>query len=127
MSLEFIMELYIPVVLAACLVLGFVLKRWCPADNKWIPTILVVVGAILGCVANGGISLDSVVAGAVTALASTGLHQAFKQLLKLDAPESTEASCLDKETAEALIQADMDAAERERHEETQNGEQNGEG
>jgi hypothetical protein len=113
MSLEFIMELYIPVVLAACLVLGFILKRWCPTDNKWIPTILVVVGAVLGCVANGGISLDSVVAGMVTGLASTGFHQAFKQLLKLDVPESTESSCVNKEAAEALIQADMDAAEKE--------------
>ncbi|MCI9598301.1 MAG: hypothetical protein HFE75_13590, partial [Firmicutes bacterium] len=103
-------------VLAACLVIGFVLKRWCPTDNKWIPTILVVVGAVLGCVANGGITLDGVVAGAVTGLASTGLHQAFKQLLKLDAPESTEQSCVDRETAEALVQADMDAAEKERAE-----------
>ena len=101
MSLEFIMELYMPVVLAACLVIGFVLKRWCPTDNKWIPTILVVVGAVLGCVVNGGISLESIVAGAVTALASTGLHQAFKQLLKLDTPESTEATRMDRETAEA--------------------------
>ena len=113
MSLEFIMELYMPVVLAACLVIGFVLKRWCPTDNKWIPTILVVVGAVLGCVANGGITLDGVVAGAVTGLASTGLHQAFKQLLKLDAPESTEQSCVDRETAESLIQADMDEAQKE--------------
>lgn len=113
MSLEFIMELYMPVVLAACLVIGFVLKRWCPTDNKWIPTILVVVGAVLGCVANGGITLDGVVAGAVTGLASTGLHQAFKQLLKLDAPESTEQSCVDRETVESLIQADMAAAAKE--------------
>lgn len=114
MSMEFITDMYIPVVMIACLVIGVILKKWYPLDNKWIPTILVVAGAALGCVANGGISLDSVVAGAVTALASTGLHQAFKQLLKLDAPESTEASCLDRETAESLIQADMDAAQKER-------------
>lgn len=116
MNLEFIMDMYIPVVMIACLVLGFILKKWYPLDNKWIPTILVAVGAVLGCVANGGITLDSVVAGMVTGLASTGFHQAFKQLLKLDAPESTETSCLDRETAEALIQADMDAAEKERAE-----------
>ncbi len=113
MNLDFIAELYIPVVLIACLVIGVVLKKWYPLDNKWIPTILVVVGAVLGCVANGGISLDSVVAGMVTGLASTGLHQAFKQLLKLDVPESTESTCLDRKTAESLIQADMDAAQKE--------------
>ena len=102
MSMEFIADMYMPVVLAACLVLGFILKRWCPTDNKWIPTILVVVGAVLGCVVNGGISLESIVAGMVTGLASTGLHQAFKQLLKLDAPA------------------------KKHHEETQNEERNGE-
>lgn len=114
MNLNFVVELYIPIVMTACLVLGFILKKWYPLDNKWIPTILVAVGAVLGCVANGGIALDSVVAGAVTGLASTGFHQAFKQLLKLDVPESTEASCINKEAAEALIQADMDAAQKER-------------
>ncbi|MCI9596547.1 MAG: hypothetical protein HFE75_04470 [Firmicutes bacterium] len=113
MNLEFIMDMYIPVVMIACLVLGFILKKWYPLDNKWIPTILVAVGAVLGCVANGGIILDGVVAGAVTGLASTGLHQAFKQLLKLDAPESTEQSCVDRETVESLIQADMAAAAKE--------------
>ncbi len=116
MNLDFITELYIPVVLIACLVIGVVLKKWYPLDNKWIPTVLVVVGAVLGCVANGIVTLDSVVAGAVTGLASTGFHQAFKQLLKLDVPESTESTCVDRETAEALVQADMDAAEKEQTE-----------
>ncbi len=113
MNLDFITDMYIPVVLIACLVIGVILKKWYPLDNKWIPTILVVVGAVLGCVANGGITLESVVAGMVTGLASTGLHQAFKQLLKIDVPESTEQSCMDRETAESLIQADMDAAAKE--------------
>ncbi|NBI65080.1 hypothetical protein D3Z38_19070 [Clostridiales bacterium] len=110
MNLDFITDMYIPVVLIACLVIGVILKKWYPLDNKWIPTILVVVGAVLGCVANGGITLESVVAGMVTGLASTGLHQAFKQLLKIDTAESTESTCLDRETAESLIQTDMDVA-----------------
>lgn len=116
MNLEFIMDMYAPIVMAACLVIGVILKKWYPMDNKWIPTILVVIGAFIACVANGGITLESVVAGMVTGLASTGLHQAFKQLLKIDAPESTESTCLDRETAESLIQADMDAAEKEQAE-----------
>ena len=81
MNLDFIFEMYIPLVMAACLVVGFILKKWCPADNKWIPTILVILGAVLGCVAGGEISLGNIVAGAVTGLASTGLHQVFKQLV----------------------------------------------
>lgn len=113
MDLNFIVDMYIPVVMAACLVLGFVLKRWCPTDNKWIPTILVAVGAVLGCVANTGITLEYIVAGAVTGLASTGLHQAFKQLIGVGKTESDEGACMIEEAAEALIQAEMDAAEKE--------------
>ena len=80
MDLNFITEMYIPVVMAACLVAGFILKKWVPADNKWIPTIVTVLGAVLGCIALG-VSLEAIVAGAVTGLASTGLHQVFKQLI----------------------------------------------
>ena len=116
MSLDFITELYIPVVMAACLVVGLVLKKWCPTDNKWIPTVLVILGAILGCIASAEISLESMVAGAVTGLASTGLHQVFKQLLNLGAGESSERKPYDEEAAETLLQADMDATEKE-HEE----------
>ena len=92
MNLDFIIEMYIPLVMAACLVVGFILKKWCPADNKWIPTILVILGAVLGCVAGGEISLGNIVAGAVTGLASTGLHQVFKQLVvgEKEAAEQTD-------------------------------------
>ena len=113
MSLDFITELYIPIVLAACLVVGFILKKWCPADNKWIPTVLVLLGAVLGCVASGSISLESIVAGAVTGLASTGLHQVFKQLLGLGNNDAIETKIYDKVAAETHLQADMDAAEKE--------------
>lgn len=84
MDLNFITELMIPLVMAACLVTGFILKKWAPGDNKWIPTILVILGAVLGCASNMQISLENMVAGAVTGLASTGLHQVFKQLLGID-------------------------------------------
>lgn len=113
MSLDFITELYIPIVLAACLVVGFVLKRWIPTDNKWIPTVLVLLGSVLGCVASGSISLESIVAGAVTGLASTGLHQVFKQLLNLGNNEPAEIKHYDKEATETRLQADIDAAKKE--------------
>ena len=81
MDLSIIAKMYIPIVLAACLVIGYVLKKWIPTDNKWIPTILAIAGAILGCWAYKDITMVSVFGGAVTGLASTGLHQAFKQLI----------------------------------------------
>lgn len=69
----------IPEVVALCLVLGFIIKQWIKdVDNKWIPTIVAVVG--IGCaVILNGLTVGAVVGGAVSGLASTGLHQLFKQ------------------------------------------------
>lgn len=69
----------IPEVVALCLVLGFIIKQWVKdVDNKWIPTIVAVVG--IGCaVILNGFTIGAVVGGAVSGLASTGLHQLFKQ------------------------------------------------
>ncbi len=82
MEMEIFGGMYIPIVMAACLITGFILKKWIKdLDNKWIPTILVVFGAVLGCLANRGITLENVVAGAFSGLATTGMHQTFKQLI----------------------------------------------
>lgn len=87
MELSFLTEHYVPVVMAACLVAGYCIKHISWLDtvgNEYIPSILAALGAVLGCVAAGGVSLENVVYGAVTGLASTGLHQAFSQLLGLN-------------------------------------------
>ena len=87
MDLSFIQEMYIPIVLVICLCIGYVFKKWLPGDNKWIPTIMLVLGAVLGCIAAKGISLEAIGAGAFTGLASTGLHQLFTQLIMKDGEE----------------------------------------
>jgi len=87
MDLSFIQEMYIPIVLVICLCIGYVFKKWMPGDNKWIPTIMLVIGAVLGCIASKGISLEAIGAGAFTGLASTGLHQLFTQLIMKDGEE----------------------------------------
>jgi hypothetical protein len=79
--MDFLTQYYIPIVLVACLVVGYLMKQFMPTDNKWIPLTVTILGAVLGCIASKGISLEAVVAGAVTGLASTGLHQLFKQLI----------------------------------------------
>lgn len=82
MDISFIAEMYVPIILAACLVVGFVVKKWIKdVDNKWIPTIVTILGAFLGFIINGA-TIEAIVAGAVTGLASTGLHQLFKQLIE---------------------------------------------
>lgn len=84
MNLTFMTQHYIPVVLTACLVVGYCIKhiKWLEAvSNEYIPSILALLGAILGCVAAGQPNLENLVYGAVTGLASTGLHQAFSNLI----------------------------------------------
>lgn len=83
MNIEFIDGLIIPIITACALCIGFVMKRWLPTDDKWIPTVLLVLGAISGAVVFG-FSYEGIVKGMVSGLAAVGLHQAFKQHLKID-------------------------------------------
>lgn len=87
MNLEFITNLYIPLVIAVCLVVGYLMKKFLPTDNKWIPLVVTVLGAILGCIDAHAITLVAIASGMISGLASTGLHQMFKQTLKLDKTE----------------------------------------
>lgn len=76
-------ELALPLVVAACLVFGYIIKKWVKdVDNKWIPTILAVLGAIMAILIKRDVSVEIVVCGAFSGLVSTGLHQAFKQLIQ---------------------------------------------
>lgn len=83
MSLDFLTELLMPLVLAACILVGFIVKKWIEdVDNKWIPTIVTLLGAILACVFEAQITPELIVAGAITGAASTGFHQLFKQFVE---------------------------------------------
>ena len=73
----------IPIITIGCLCIGFVLKKWMPADDKWIPTVLLVLGAISGAILFG-FDYEGIVKGMLSGLASVGLHQAFHQFLKED-------------------------------------------
>lgn len=82
MTFATLTELFVPVVLIACLCLGYILKKTFDfVPNKYIPTILAVVGAGLTVLVNG-LTVDAVVYGALTGLASTGLHQAFTKFIE---------------------------------------------
>ena len=73
---------FVVIVLVACLIVGYLIKtsfNFIP--NKYIPTILAVLGAVLNAVVSG-VSVESIVYGALMGLASTGLHQAFKQFIE---------------------------------------------
>ena len=84
MDLSFIIEMYMPLVLIACLIVGYCIKHVKKLDviaNEYIPSILAILGAVLACVANTSITLENIVYGALSGLASTGMHQMFSQII----------------------------------------------
>lgn len=75
-------QYFVLVVMIACLVVGYIIKTsFDKIPNKYIPTILAVIGAVLNAVVSGA-SVESVVYGALMGLASTGLHQAFTRFVE---------------------------------------------
>ena len=73
---------FVLIVVLACLIVGYITKNWTKdVNNKYIPTILVVFGAILNLFVSG-FSIESAIFGAFMGLASTGMHQAFKQYIE---------------------------------------------
>ena len=82
MDFTVITEHFELVVILGCLVIGYILKHtFDKVPNKYIPTILAVLGAILNAAVNG-IGLENVIYGAVMGLASTGMHQAFTKFVE---------------------------------------------
>lgn len=80
--MENISSYFVPVVTAGCLVTGYICKKWIKdINNKYIPTIVALEGAILNIVVSG-LNLESIVYGAICGLASTGLHQAFTRFIE---------------------------------------------
>lgn len=80
MDLSFLANHHMLIVLLGCLVLGIILKKWVLDEgDKFIPTILALIGALL-CMSLNSFSIENAIYGAIAGLSSTGLHQAFKQL-----------------------------------------------
>lgn len=75
-------QYFVLVVVVACLVVGYIIKTsFDKVPNKYIPTILAVIGAVLNMFVSG-LSVESIVYGALMGLASTGLHQAFTRFVE---------------------------------------------
>lgn len=81
--MEFLNEYMIPVIIGICLAVGYIVKHWIEdVDNKIIPTLCAVLGVAVALWMNwGDITPGVILSGLASGLASTGLHQAFKQII----------------------------------------------
>ena len=82
MDLTFLSNYFVPVIIGICLCLGYGIKQVNFISNKWIPIILMLIGLLLNVWLQHGISPEIILSGMLSGLASTGLHQAFKQLIE---------------------------------------------
>ena len=85
MDLNFLSEFCIPVIVGICLCVGYVIKTSIPkVNNSLIPMILAILGLLINIWINHTINPSIVLGGLFSGLASTGLHQLFKNLIKVE-------------------------------------------
>ena len=83
MDLNFLSEFINLGILGICLCIGYVIKTSLDfIPNKYIPLIMLILGTILGIVTNlNDLSINVVLTGMVSGLASTGMYEMFKNLI----------------------------------------------
>lgn len=83
MDLSFLVEYVVLVIVGICLCVGYVIKTSFPkVDNKYIPFIMAIIGCLLNVWITKGVNPEVLLGGMFSGLASTGLHQIFKGLIK---------------------------------------------
>lgn len=83
MDLGFLTEFAIPIIVGICLCIGYIIKHVIPTEkiNKFIPLIMGVLGVGLNIWMNGAFTAEILLAGLVSGLSSTGLYEAFRNLI----------------------------------------------
>lgn len=84
MDLTFLANFAVPIIVGVCLCVGYVIKNVITTDtiNKYIPLIMAVLGVVLNIWINMSFTPEILLSGMFSGLASTGLYEAFKQLIK---------------------------------------------
>lgn len=83
--MEFLNDYLVLIVVGICLCVGYVLKNLVPTDkvNKFIPLTMGVLGVVLNVWLNGfTFNPEILLGGLASGLASTGMHQVFKQFIE---------------------------------------------
>lgn len=83
--MEFLNDYLVLIVIGICLCVGYVIKHIIPGEgvNKFIPLIMAVLGVVVNVWMNGfAFTPEILLGGLASGLASTGLHQVFKQFIE---------------------------------------------
>lgn len=83
MDLTFLQSFCIPTIVGICLCVGYVVKSSLTfIPNKYIPLIMAVLGLVLNIFINSEFTADIILGGLFSGLASTGVHQIFKEMIQ---------------------------------------------
>ncbi len=84
MDLTVLTQYFSVVIIGICLCVGYVIKNSLDfIPNKYIPAIMLVLGLVSNILINinTGINAEVILTGMLSGLASTGLHEMFKNLI----------------------------------------------
>lgn len=83
MNLDFLTNYAVPIVVGVCLCVGYILKNVVPNEkvNRFIPLIMGVLGVALNAWINLDFTPEILLGGLLSGLSSTGLYEAFKNLI----------------------------------------------
>lgn len=83
-DISFITEYAVPIIVGICLCIGYVIKNIVTSEkvNKYIPLIMAILGVGLNIWINMDFTPAILLGGLISGLASTGLHQAFKNIIE---------------------------------------------
>ena len=84
MDISFLTEYAVPIIVGICLCIGYVIKNIVTSKklNKYIPLIMAILGVGLNIWINMDFTPAILLGGLISGLASTGLHQAFKNIIE---------------------------------------------
>lgn len=83
MSLDFLIEYAVPLIIGICICVGYILKNIVVTDkvNRFIPLIMGCLGILLNYWINSTLTPEILLGGLFSGLASTGLYEAFKGVI----------------------------------------------
>lgn len=86
MDITFLTEYAVPLIIGICLCIGYILKNLIPTDkvDRFIPLIMGILGIVINIWLNMAFTPTILLGGVLSGLASTGLHQVFKQFINKD-------------------------------------------
>jgi len=85
MDISFLTSFAVPLIVGICLCIGYIIKNIIPDDrlNRFIPLIMGILGVVLNAWINHmSFTAEILLGGLFSGLASTGLYEMFRNLIK---------------------------------------------